>query len=62
MLKEVSEHSDTFEQFLEDYVFTPEGFEGYLAKVGPTRLREIKADPRYGYSRSINRENGTTLS
>ena len=57
-LRDVSKEENTFQQFLETYVFGVPDFHAYLKKIGKDKLDSIKADPEYGYNRKLNRKAG----
>jgi len=55
LFKTFASGDESFQKYLEEWVFPFENQEAYLAKVGQESLLRIKADPVLGYARGLDR-------
>lgn len=56
LYKSVAEKDDTYERYLDDYIFGTQNHEQFLEKIGREKLDNIKADTRTGYAVNLDRK------
>ena len=56
MYDKVSRTDEAFEEFLQEWVYSVESHEGYLEKLGVTRLNKLKVRKGLGYAVPLNPE------
>ncbi len=51
----LAKDDETYADYLEEYLFELKDHKAFLGKIGPGRLKLIKADPRTGYATGLDR-------
>lgn len=51
-----SASKEKFSQFIKEWILDTKDHQGYLAKLGESRMETIKADPVYGYNPTLERK------
>jgi glutaconate CoA-transferase subunit A len=55
LYREMAPDDESFQRYLDEYVFGVKTHDDYLNKIGRGRLSQIQADPRVGYRPGMDR-------